>query len=331
MKKIEEIVRLKELKKEVEELHNKITKYSVYPGKQLVNTLSKLATEFEGKKYIGKIIIRSSRLLVYSIDEAEKFQYCIESDMENCESIEVSDDQFVIYPTEDNETIESDKQEKIPSYISNFINYVFEIRVERDLINITEEDLNEILEDYIKKEKEDQKQKEYQIKVEQDILKRTAFEQTCMVDRESFFEAIANVITNSNEKATSGTHYEKKLDKNSKEDTLLLSHSVYILANGRLRDFKVFLDKVEIPREKENEIQFDSTKKPYINFFEIKNYFSYAYENLDCFKQFMDDVEALYEEKRVLEKGDINYVVENRNKDTNKVIKKQWNDKSGSL
>lgn len=330
MSKIEEIERLKELKQETEELNEKIIKYSVYPSFALASAFVDLLTEFEKSSFTFNRLFYSYTYGIY-LGGNHLFFY-LKDNIENYRKyVGVSYEKTVFCPKNFRNETDYYKRLELPSYIYDFIDYAFNKRVENNLVNIKTEELHQIVEEYIKNRKEEQITTEEKQNAENMSKERETFEQTCMVDRESFFEAIADVITNSEEKASSRTHYDKQLDKNSKEDTFLLSHSVYILVNGRLRDFKVLLDKVEIPKEKEKEIQIDPPKKPYVNFFEMKNYFSYAYENLNCFKQFMDDVEALYEEKRVLEKGDINYVVENRNKDTNKIMKKQWNDKSGSL
>lgn len=321
MSKIEEIERLKELKKQAKELDHKIIQYSIYPNKEIAYTLKELLIESET---IPFHVVKTTMIygyLLYSPGISNSGIF-LKNNIEDFHAWEFEDipvDHIVLCPTEYEKTTDYYKKTSITKHISQFIDFAFQKRIEKNLTNITAQDLKNILEEYIKIRNQENKE----IILTKEQKQREIFEKNCLIDRESFFDAIADVITNSEEKASSRTHYDKQLDKNSKEDTFLLSHSVYILVNGRLRDFKVLLDKVKIPKEKENEIQIDPTKKPYVNFFDIKNYFSYAYENLDCFKQFMDEVEALYEEKRVLEKEDINYVVENMNKNTNKIMKKQ--------
>ena len=327
MSKIEEIERLNALKNEIKQVNQKILKYATYPSKEMANTLAKLLTSFQGFTYESRQGLGINKFFVQSTSKGQ-YEFFLEhnvKDLKPSERKEILVDHTILCPRGYRSITDYYEIEHLPSCVSHFIEYAFNRRVEKDLVDITQQDLDEILNDFIQGVKEQQQQKENNLKEEQLKKEREAFERKCLVDRESIFDAIASVITNSDEKATSRTHYDKQLDKDSKENTFIFSHSVYILVKGHLRDFKVLLDKVVAPQEKEKEIQIDSTKQSYINFFDLKNHFSYAYENVDCFHQFMDGVESLYKEKKILEKEDIESVLDSRKQHTNKVMQKGKN------
>lgn len=312
MSNIKEIEELKELKQRVKKLNEEIIQYSVYPSKALAKSFAKLLTTFEhGSFYVTEYFN------MYSISFANHLIFILNNNAPGCSKyIKTSKEQTVFCPVDFKGIDSYYRKQRLPMYIYDFINYTFKQRVEKNLVNITEKELDVIVEEYIKNVKEEQAQK---AKTKEQIEKekqRISFEKTCMVDRESIFYAIESIITKSDEKAYSGVHYGKQKDKTKKESTFLVTNSLYILLNGRLKDYRILLDTVQ--EQEEDKVVIDKNKVPYINFFDLKNYFSYAYENLDCFHNFMDDVESLYQNRKTVGKKEIEFLLSHK-KETNKV------------
>lgn len=316
MSNIKEIEELKELKQRVEKLNEKIIQYSVYPSKALATSFAKLLTTF-GQQTFHVSTEHSNIYSIYYNYYGQHFIFSLYNNALGCSKyIKVSKEQTVFCPIGYKGIASYYRKQRLPMYIYDFIDYAFQQRVEKNIVNITEEELDVIVEDYIKNVKEKQAQK---AKTKEQIEKekqRISFEKTCMVDRESIFYAIESIITKSDEKAYSGVHYGKQKDKTKKESTFLVTNSLYILLNGRLKDYRILLDTVQ--EQEEDKVVIDKNKVPYINFFDLKNYFSYAYENLDCFHNFMDDVESLYQDRKTVGKKDIELLL-SREKENNKV------------
>lgn len=286
MSKIEEIERLKELKQQAKELDHKIMQYSIYPNKEVAYTLKKLLIEFETIPFRVAKTTMTYGYFLYSPGRPNS-SIILKNNIESFPTWEFEDipvDHIVLCPTAYEKTTNYYTKANRTKHISQFIDFAFQKRIENNLINVTEQDLNNILEEYIQTVKQEEKK----TVITEEQKQREAFEKTCMIDRESFFDAIANVVTNSEEKATSSTDYSKQ------ENTL--THSIYILAQGHLKDYKVTILKGK------------QESAPYVNFFEVKNYFSYAYENINNFHTFMDEIESLFKEKRILEKSDIDSI-----------------------
>ena len=305
-KKEIEIIKKEKLyskEKEYKELQKKVNQFSKYEPISILSILSKLTTIYEGVEYnyqespfgMDEYYIDCKENTIY---KAYKVKATKEKKFINVKKW-VEDEYILLLP----ETIYEDHP-----YISTFINYLFNKRVEEELYEIDNNKLEEILNEFLEKTKSEQKQRLEENKnklVElKEKEKRIEFEDSCMIDRQSFFDTIISIINN----------YEDDISADIIYDTVGDIFEINAIAKLIIKDkekeriFETIIDTdtcIDEDFYRDLSVRYDINTN--INFFKFKNTFSSIFKNGKYINKFMEKVENLYtNDKRIVGYEDLN-------------------------
>lgn len=307
LKEQQEIEKIKEEKlyskeKEYKELQKKVNQFSKYEPISILSILSKLTTIYEGAEYDYQSL--------FGIDEY--YIECRENTIYKSYKLKVTkekkfipvkkwvEDKYILLLPET--TFENHP------YISNFINYLFNKRVEEELYEIDNNKLEEILNEFLENTKLEQKQRLEENKNKlieyQEKEKRIKFEDSCMIDRQSLFDTISSIINTYEDDMSANIMYDKKGDMIKME---AISKLIVKYKNCK-EIYETIIDTDTCDYDDTYYVFSVSYNKPTnINFFEFKRKFEYIFKNGKYINKFMEKVEDLYtDNKKILEYKDLN-------------------------
>jgi len=227
--KIEEINELKLLKKletEKSELENKIKKLSTYNIKQIGFILEKLMKQFEGveycceKNYFYNNKYNISPKKSYNNEFRNVYSSLSLSTINSPNLFNKKEERkCVLYPSSYSSNISIE-------YIQKFIDYLYEERNAKSLYEITNEQIVQILNNFINISLQLQlkRKKEIQLSIEKNIQrkKKKEFEQSCLIDRRLIYNSICYIIN----------HYDDNLSATQTTETNRSASSQWITLDG---------------------------------------------------------------------------------------------------
>lgn len=290
------------------ELIKKRNSFSKYEPHSILNILAKLMTVYEGVEY--KYF--NSFLSSYEYDIR-----CNEDTIYNSYKLEIKTSKNLYKMVEDKyiKMVEDkyilllpDTINKNQPYISEFINYLFNKRVEEELYEIDNNKLEEILNEFLEntKDKQEERLKENTKKLieYQEKEKRRNFENSCMISRQAIFKCISNIINDHEDNMSVDTKYEKIGDMIRMEaiGKLIVNY------NDDKAVFETIIDTDTCDDDDMYYVFSVSYDKPTdINFFKLKRKFEYIFKNGKYINKFMEKVENSYtNNKKVLFSNDVN-------------------------
>ena len=305
-----EIIELKKLQKEETEIRNKINKYSTYNSLQIGNIIAKLMTNFEKVEY------HCSKNNLSFLD----YDYCIEPKY-NRDNIypsfkfkNIKHDNFFVnreecYLVPSNYKTNNSQNNEI-EYIQFFIDYLYEKRSNRLLLEVSELDLEEILQEFLKLTENLQEQRMFEItkELEKRIKeqKRKEFEKSCMIDRKLIFNSLTYVINHYEDNMSAKQEKEEEWKRNYNWSKLTCYHKLTINSNDKEVCFKTEIDsKGCYPDEEYCGIYIDINKDTSICFFDLKNKLLPIIDNSNYLNEFMNMIENLYYEGKKINNSDI--------------------------
>jgi len=227
--KIEEINELKLLKKletEKSELENKIKKLSTYNIKQIGFILEKLMKQFEGveycceKNYFYNNKYNISPKKSYNNEFRNVYSSLSLSTINSPNLFNKKEERkCVLYPSSYSSNISIE-------YIQKFVDYLYEERNTKNLYEITNEQIVQILNNFINISLQLQlkRKKEIQLSIEKNIQrkKKKEFEQSCLIDRRLIYNSICYIIN----------HYDDNLSATQTTETNRSASSQWITLDG---------------------------------------------------------------------------------------------------
>ena len=227
--KIEEINELKLLKKletEKSELENKIKKLSTYNIKQIGFILEKLMKQFEGveycceKNYFYNNKYNISPKKSYNNEFRNVYSSLSLSTINSPNLFNKKEERkCVLYPSSYSSNISIE-------YIQKFVDYLYEERNTKNLYEITNEQIVQILNNFINISLQLQlkRKKEIQLSIEKNIqrIKKKEFEQSCLIDRRLIYNSICYIIN----------HYDDNLSATQTTETNRSASSQWITLDG---------------------------------------------------------------------------------------------------
>jgi len=227
--KIEEINELKLLKKletEKSELENKIKKLSTYNIKQIGFILEKLMKQFEGveycceKNYFYNNKYNISPKKSYNNEFRNVYSSLSLSTINSPNLFNKKEERkCVLYPSSYSSNISIE-------YIQKFVDYLYEERNTKNLYEITNEQIVQILNNFINISLQLQlkRKKEIQLSIEKNIqrIKKKEFEQSCLIDRRLIYNSICYIIN----------HYDDNLSATQTTETNRSASNQWITLDG---------------------------------------------------------------------------------------------------
>lgn len=227
--KIEELNELKLLKKletEKSELENKIKKLSTYNIKQIGFILEKLMKQFEGveycceKNYFYNNKYNISPKKSYNNEFRNVYSSLSLSTINSPNLFNKKEERkCVLYPSSYSSNISIE-------YIQKFVDYLYEERNTKNLYKITNEQIVQILNNFINISLQLQlkRKKEIQLSIEKNIqrIKKKEFEQSCLIDRRLIYNSICYIIN----------HYDDNLSATQTTETNRSASNQWITLDG---------------------------------------------------------------------------------------------------
>ena len=227
--KIEELNELKLLKKletEKSELENKIKKLSTYDIEQIGFILAKLMEQFEDieycceKNYFYNNKYNISPKKSYNNEFRNVYSSLSLSTINSPNLFNIEEGRkCVLYPSSYSSNISIE-------YIQKFIDYLYEERNAKSLYEITNEQIIQILNDFINISLQLQleRKKEIQLSIEKNIQrkKKKEFEQSCLIDRRLIYNSICYIIN----------HYDDNLSATQTTETNRSASNQWITLDG---------------------------------------------------------------------------------------------------
>ena len=327
------VKKLREREIDKKNLRKKIIKYSTYDVEQIGRILANLMTFFEGKTYCLK---NDDWRYDYSI----KIEEYTENDVFiydffgfNKIELEVSltdyfsgikpKDKCILPPS----NFYSNSVQKKSSYVQVFLNYLYQRRSQKSLEKITDEELNEILKDFLKisTSLQIQRKKEIKKKIEELILgdNKRKFEKSCVIDRNLIFNAIMYIV-NRCEENMNGILEEDESWRNTSDKYEGTSYQILKINydNKRCCSFKAIVDTITC--DYDTYAYPLTNKKSNICFFDLKWNLEHAIKKSIYLADFMSSIEQMYYEKKDITIDDVASllaVISNKSKSKQKLLK----------
>lgn len=305
--KIEELNELKLLKKletEKTELENKIKKLSTYNIEQIGIILAKLMKQFEGVEYCCEKDYREDEYNIspqksYNNEFRNVYSSLSLNNINSPNLFNIEEERkCVLYPSSYNSNISIE-------YIQKFVDYLYEERNVKNLYEITNEQIVQILNNFINISLQLQleRKKEIQLSIEKNIqrIKKKEFEQSCLIDRRLIYNSICYIIN----------HYDDNLSATQTVETnrsasyqwiTLDGYSNLIISKGDSKTiYSTLIDsKGCYPDEEYCGLYVNLQRDTKICFFELKDKINYCIKDSYYVKLFMEMIEIeFYNNKEI--------------------------------
>lgn len=332
---IEELEKVKELKKIKEDklaLEKKIKALSSYKIEQVTYIITKLMEIFEGIEYSYE----------NSFFDNNRYNIFPKKNRTN---------EFInIYPNFSLKIINtkqflSDEESSIcflpPSpyescisveYVQKFIDYLYVERSKNNLFEITDEQLEQILNNFIKSSSQIQleRKKEIASKIEAKIKqqKRKEFEESCVISRKLIYNSLSYIINHYELDMIAKKQVDEEWSYKSQWSELYGYHKLIIEYNDKQIIYSAVVDKIGCYPDEEycyRGFHINTDEDTNIPFFDIKNKLLPIINNSTYIKTFMNMIENLYYENKDITADNIQEVlvlISNENKANKKLLLK---------
>lgn len=298
--------KLKKLKQEEKKLENKIKKFSSYDSILIGNILAKLMSLFEGIEYCcSKNSFFDYDYIIEPIENNRDYMY-------NYPRYKIKNinnrDYIFNYPRNKTKNINnrdlcyltpSKYENKEIEYINLFIDYLYKIRSSKSIEEINNEELEQILKEFIDNTHDLQDHRkmviEEQIKLRIKKKERKEFEKSCIIDRKLIFDSLTYIINHYEENISAVQEKEEKWSGSSQWSKLTGYHKLIVKFFGKEVCFKTEVDSEGCyPDEEYIGVHIDINKNTNICFFDIKRELLPILKNTNYAINFMTMIENLY-------------------------------------
>lgn len=329
---LEEVKKFKKTKQTQLELEEKITSYSTYNSIQIGDILAKLMTAFEGipyrcTKYDDVWILNDCCCSIEPISRDKNIgsiypSYKIKKLAENhcCLGTKDETERCYLPPSTFQSNFESSYRFKresnpyIPPYIPLFLDYLYERRSSKLLGEILEKELEEILREFLEITKPEQQQRKDTIEKKTEEIhqkqKRKEFEQSCFISRKLIYNSLSYIINNYEENMTAIKETEAEWTRSRNYSELYGYHKLVINFFNKEIIYRTITDHLGCyPDEEHNGWSVDTNQDTDICFFDLKNTLAPIIKNSIYVKKFMDMVEFLYDQTKIISADDIHQIL----------------------
>lgn len=343
-KKIEELSEVKLLKEKRQqelELNKKIKELSTFDSNLIGDTIAKLMTKFEGILYQCVIINSCFENNYYLIKPKynDSNIYCI---YPNFKLKKINNDDIIgkkekssltfLPPSEFISNYDSNKKAEeinIP-YIQYFIDFLYNERSNNFLYEITNKDLEIILQKFllITKDLQQQRKEEITRKIKERLIyeKRLKFEKSCLIDRKLIYNSLSYIINNYENNMIATQEYEKNWVRSSQWSELYGYHNLIVKSGNNKVCFKTEVDHEGCyPDEEYCGIYVNINKNTNICFFDFKKNITPIIKKSMFVEKFMNMIEDLYSKNISVSLDDIQQIlviISNDRKAQKRVLKK---------
>ena len=341
IKEVKEIKELKELQQEEIKLKNKIKKYSTYDSVQIGNIIAKLMTLFEGVEYYcsknNLFFLNYDRYIIpKSNNENDLYihpSYKIKNIKQERYPFDPSDKKDICYLSPSsfnpNTSTQYNSQNKDIEYIQLFIDYLYEKRSSKLLEEISEIELEEILQEFLKITNNLQQQRKIEIadKMEEqrEQRRRKEFENSCVIDRKLIFNSLTYIMNHYEKNMSAIQEKEEEWSRSSQWSELRGYHKLTIQSGDEKVCFKTEIDSNGCyPDEEYCGVYIDINKNTNICFFDIKKTLLPVLKNSNYAIVFMNSIEEKYLEKQNITFEDIQQLlanITNKKKEKQRILK----------
>ena len=297
--KIEELNELKLLKKletEKSELENKIKKLSTYSIEQIGIILAKLMEQFEGveycceKDYFYNNKYNISPKKSYNNEFRNVYSSLDLSTIDSANLFNIKEKRTcVLYPSSYNSNISIE-------YIQKFVDYLYEERNAKNLYEITNEQIVQMLNNFINVSLQLQleRKKEIQLSIKKNIqrIKKKEFEQSYLIDRKLIYNSICYIINHYDDNL-SATQTTETNRSESNQWITLEAYSNLIISKGDSKTiYSTLIDsKGCYPDEEYCGLYVNLQKDTKICFFELRDRINHCIKDSFHIKSFMEMIE----------------------------------------
>lgn len=333
---LNEVKLLKEKRHQEYELNSKIKELSTYDSILIGNIIAKLMSEFEGILYVcakNNCWFGNYDYLVEPKNDEKDFprvypNYKLEKIKSN-DNFKKEKSTLTFLPPSDlisNYDSSKEHEEINTSYIQYFIDFLYDKRSSNSLYKITNEELENILQEFllITRELQQQRKEEIAEKIAERLRykKRLEFEKSCIIDRKLIYNSLTYIINHYEDNITATQEYKDDCSRSSQWSEFYAYHNLLIEYGDNKIYFKTEVDHDGCyPDEEYCGISVDFNKDTNICFFDIKKVIIPIINNYIYVKQFMDMIEILYNEKNNISIDDIQQILALISNDR-KVLKK---------
>lgn len=340
----QEVKEIKKLQQEEIELKNKIKKYSTYDSMQIGNIIAKLMTSFEGVEYCCS---KNSASLFLDCD------YCIEPKLNNRDNIyiypryqikNIEQERYFVdtrdrkemcyippFSFKSNTSLRYSSRNKDIEYIQLFIDYLYEKRSSKLLKEISEIDLEEILQEFLEMTNHIQQQRKTEIadKIETKIKQqnRKKFEESCVIDRKLIYNSLSYIVNHYESDMVAKKHVDEEWLYGDQWSELYGYHKLIIEYDDKQIIYSTIVDRIGCYPDEEYcfcGFHINTDKDTNIPFFDIKNKLLPIINNSAYVKAFMDMIENLFSESKDITADNIQeflILIRNESKAKQKVLK----------
>lgn len=332
---IEELEKVKELKKIKDEklaLEKKIKTLSSYKIEQIADIITKLMEFFEGIEYFYEnsffdnneynifpkkngtnefiniypsLSLKITNTKQFLSDEESSICFLPPSPYESCISVE---------------------------YVQKFIDYLYVERSKNNLLEITNEQLEQILNNFIKSSSQIhlERKKEIANKIETKIKqqKRKEFEESCVISRKLIYNSLSYIINHYESDMIARKQGDEEWSYKSQWSELYGYHKLIIEYDSKKTIYSTVVNKIGCYPDEEycfRGFHIDTDEDTKIPFFDIKNKLLPIINNSTYIKNFMSMIENLYYENKNITTDNIQEVlvlISNENKANKKLLLK---------
>jgi len=302
---------MQQLKNDLDILNTQIEIYSMYDKKDIAEVISRLMTSYEGVKYYYKFLYdinNNEKCVIIPVNNDKYSLKLTLSNLYNSQSYQKnSDDKFFLPPS----IYSNEKVLKI-KYVQDFINFIFNYRNEKNVIELNKSTLNNLLTEYLNNTKLNQflrqNDKKNYASLKDSEERRIEFEKNCTVSRKAIFECIISILNDyEDNNVTARNQLEEYPHYNDNNETITYSlyDTLFIYRLKKKFKFEVLVTEDTVSKYELEFKNIDYKMDTQINYFKLKEKIQSIFWDCVNLKSFMNGLEVKFKDKQQLEEQDV--------------------------
>lgn len=307
--------KMQELKNDIYALQTICEVYSMYEKKMISEVFAKLMSIYEGIEYTHKFLYddnKNEKCILMEKDNnhySVKFYIPIIKPLHNLIDYKYDNDDYYFLPP----SYYLDNNNFKIKYLQDFIDFVFEKRINNNKKNIEKETLYSYLEEFIDKNKlqrflnQNERIHNNEIRIKNE--KEKEFKKNSKVSRRPFFKAIESILNDyeeSNIKAViRGQEY---MFYNKETEMITFQYYESLKVNRIIKDYmyETLVTEDTVPFDEQELKILDTKTDTYINYFDVKKVLETIQWDCTNLKKFFNKIEEKLKKKSILDEEDIN-------------------------
>ena len=335
--KIKDIEDWKQKRQQMISLQKKIDALSTFDLKLIGDIIARLMSEFEGTLYwcikndswfdddylVKPKIYQKEFLQIYPIYKLKKLY--------NKEIFDKKEKEILTFLPPSSSLFNYDAGEINTSYIQYFINFLYNKRSSNSLYEITNEDLEIILQEFLLDTRDLQQRRKEEItrknEERRSHQKRLEFENSCMISRKLIYNSLTYIINHYEDTMTVVKEYEEDWKRSSQWSERYLYQNLIINDGITKVSFQTVIDHEGCyPDEEYCGVYVNRNKDTNICFFDLKKAITPILKSSTYVAMFMNMIENLYNKNINVSSENIQQIlvlISNNWKEKKRVLKKE--------